>query len=47
MTPQKRTPTALAGAAGESKNSESPGINISHSPTTGKGEEISGNSPIS
>ena len=29
MTPQKRTPTALAGAAGESKNSESqtPGMN--------------------
>ena len=47
MTPQKKTPAALAGAAGESKNSESPGINISNSPTTGKGEEISGSSPIS
>lgn len=47
MTPQKKTPAALAGAAGVSKYSELPGVNISDSPTTSKGEEISGNSPIS
>lgn len=40
MTPQKRTPAALVGAAEESKNSESPKINISDSPTTSKGVEI-------